>query len=144
MDVLLYCLEMNDLPSYDVMKSGGVSNTKRPLSQSTDNLLAQQASETSPTHNTETPPAIESRNSLIRSATVDVMGSTGSVSAKTVVPAPSNMQRYHPYEEITIGQFKTPAKPPPVSRKPSAGPKPKPAPRKSSLMKPSQPVVTDL
>nr|CAB3219663.1 active breakpoint cluster region-related protein [Phallusia mammillata] len=142
MDVLLYCLEMNDLPTYEAMKSGPVADIKRPLSQSSENLT-QQSSDSSPTHPQDKTKPKDSRSSLSRSATVDVIGAPSAISAKTVVPAPSSVQRYHPYEEITIGQFKSSVKPP-VSRKPSAGPKPKPAPRRSSLMKPTQPVVTDL
>jgi len=156
MDVLLYCLELNEMPDHPSLTAAdsqdspkSTANDKRRLSQSAETLSGAKSPDSSPTHDAEA--KTETRGVLTRSVTVDgIEGPQKSdrpkVSSKTVVPPPAPQQRYHPYEEITLTSvsFKNPSAKPSVSKKPSTGPKPTPAPRKSSVIKHPQPVITDL
>ena len=141
MDVLLYCLELDEMLDYDSMKSNN-SSPEKSLSRSFENL------------STKTSDAgAEKAPTFSRSVTDGNLGGGGKpviipkndVSSNTLVPPPPSSQpRYHPYEEIFIPPRTQQPPKPPVSRKPSVEtrPKPKPAPRRSQA--PKQTIVTDL
>lgn len=146
MDVLLYCLEMDEMLDYETLKS----NMKRKKSQ-VERSYSQNASADHP-GNKSPEESQKQRKPLARSSTVEgVPKTSGSkpvrdvLSNVPVIPQP----RYHPYEEVYIPP-KTNPKPqikPPVARKPHSdstnrgSAAPTPVPRRTLSTKP---VVTDL
>ncbi|XP_078481148.1 LOW QUALITY PROTEIN: active breakpoint cluster region-related protein [Ciona intestinalis] len=151
MDVLLNCLELEEMVDYDTMLKQQKEDKDKQLSKSQEDL-------------TDGKSIKKSKPPLTRSSTEGSFGSdkeektssikqqrSGKVHSGSVVPPPTPIpkeQRYHPYEEIYIpSSTAKPQMKPIVSRKPSSDmqgkPKPVPAPRKPVKV-PKQSVVTDL
>ena len=148
MDVLLYCLEMEDMMDYETLKATSRRKEKNPVERSySHNVSVEHSDDKSPEQ------VQKKRKPIARSSTVEGVKGAGSKPIKDAslnVPFVSQ-PRYHPYEEVYIPP-KLNSKPqvkPPIAQKPVQDPSnrkssvaPTPVPRRTVLVK--QPVVTDL
>ena len=148
MDVLLYCLEMEEMLDYDSLKN---DNKKEKADQSEVSRV-ENLSLDLPSENDKNNAAKKIYRPITRSATVENRKPPTLVKDVTANLVPGPRQRYHPYEEVYIPpqpSAKLQTKPV-VAAKPSSEPngrdanKPAPAPRRSAQSKQPLVTVTDL